>query len=443
MIRLLFLLLGARALRPQWLVLAIAGGLWCLLGVLILLDLSDGRLSVVTDTLGILLGIEGIVEVAAALVLGARQYWRGLLRGLGFLLAGLLVADIPWDNNIAATVLFGSAFLIDGVLRISTAFIVHNSRWRHGIVAGLVEISLSVMILLNYPLSHRLTVPFCLALMLLNSGYSLLTMALQLRGLALGASVTALPMYAARNWHARRILDMSEWDGGPEFVGQQLLVHVWTALGTAEGGHGQPIVTRYIAAVDRNGVVSTGHSSLELPHDLYASHYPATEIDRDSDNFRQALNAGKQNDIEGHFQPSYGEESAGWCPADQTVAFTRFNANALRAYWKVYAQEKTYNLTARNCSSTVAQLLDAAIEGAVYDGRPLRSFFGLLFDPYFWLLYIVRGRAQLMTWTPGLVLDYARLLQHVVENRDHNWGRRLRGALKTRHLRSSTTSNRL
>lgn len=52
------------------------------------------------------------------------------------------------------------------------------------------------------------------------------------------------------------------------------------------------------------------------------------------------------------------------------MAFRRFNAAALLAYWESYARDTTYNLTARNCSSTVARLLDAAMEGSLDDGRP-------------------------------------------------------------------------
>jgi hypothetical protein len=160
-------------------------------------------------------------------------------------------------------------------------------------------------------------------------------------------------------------------------------------MGTAEGAHGQPIVRRYIAAVDRNGVISTGHAALELPPDLYVSHYPAVEMDRDSDNFRHALNAGVQNNVPGRFHTSYAEESAGWCPADQTVAFTRFNPAALHAFWRTYSRDSTYNLTARNCSTTVIQALDAAVEGVMDNGRPIRRLIHLLLDPHFWLLRLV------------------------------------------------------
>jgi hypothetical protein len=45
------------------------------------------------------------------------------------------------------------------------------------------------------------------------------------------------------------------------------------------------------------------------------------------------------------------------------------------------------------------------------------------------LLRIVRGRAEAMTWTPGLVLDYARLLRSTVEHSDRRWRSRLSDAI--------------
>jgi len=59
MVRLLFLLLGARALKPMWRYLMVAGIVWMALGALILFDLSDGVLTVVQDTFAFFLVIEG------------------------------------------------------------------------------------------------------------------------------------------------------------------------------------------------------------------------------------------------------------------------------------------------------------------------------------------------------------------------------------------------
>src|SRR5262245_31123958 len=98
MIRLFFLLLGARALQPMWRVLTVAGSLWILFGIAILFDLSDGVLSVVLDTLAIFIVVEGLVAIAAATSLGLRRHWIDALGGVAFLAAAFLVFNLPWDN---------------------------------------------------------------------------------------------------------------------------------------------------------------------------------------------------------------------------------------------------------------------------------------------------------------------------------------------------------
>jgi uncharacterized membrane protein HdeD (DUF308 family) len=432
MIRLVFLLLGARALKPVWRLLTVAGIAWILLGVAILYDLSDGVLSVVLDALAIFLAVEGLVESAAAISVGLRQHWIDALRGVAFLVAALLVFNDPWDNNIGAAIVFGAAFLVDGLFRIAAAFVIHSPRWRVGIVAGLIEVSLAIGILMSWPVPHRLTVPFCFALLLLTSGYALVRMALPLRQLPEGGSVTSLPLYAARNWHggiARPVIPANGdvWAKADEVLN----VYIWTAVGSIKDPERRLLIDRYVAAVDKKGVISTGHSALEMPPDLYISHYPFDDIDHSPDDFRAILSAGHENDVAGRFNESLAQESADWCEPDQKVTFRRFNPQALRIFWEAYSQDKTYNLTARNCSTTVIQALDAALEGASYSGHIWRDLFKIISNPQLWLLRLVRGRAEALTWTPGFVLDYTRLLHSVVEHGDRRWRSKLSDAFST------------
>jgi hypothetical protein len=211
-----------------------------------------------------------------------------------------------------------------------------------------------------------------------------------------------------------------------------LLVHVWTPVGSAESPTSERrlLIDRYIAAVDGRGMISTGHAALELPPDLYISHYPALDLDHSPDEFARSLRATADNDVKGLFQPSYAFESADWCPADAQVAFHSYDEARLRAHWEAYRADDTYNLTDRNCSVAVAGALEAALEGSLGAGPVWRRFFALMANPDLWVAALLRARAESGTWTPGLVLDYARSLHAIIEPQRSPWGRRLRAALR-------------
>jgi len=426
MIRLAFLLLGARAFRPQAWILAIAGAVWLALGVLILLDMRNPEIVFVLDTLAVFMAIEGAVYLAVALARGLRRHWLAALRGIGFMAAGFLVYNVEWDHNLGAVIVFGIAFLLEGLLRIGTALVLKGRRWRGGLAGGVIMLVLSLVILLQWPLPHGVTVPFCFALLLITSGYALLRLARELRQLPAGGSITSLPLYAEHNWQARGIAVPALPPEQALPTQGELHVHVWTATGSIPDPQRRLLVDRYVAAIDSKGMVSTGHSALELPPDLYVSHYPAVELDHGAGDLRAILYSGPENDVPGRFQPSLQVEAAEWCQPDRTVTFHTFNAAALRAFWQLYARDTTYNLTARNCSSTVILALDAATEGLAFRGRAWRGLLRLMLNPDFWLLRLIRGRAEAMTWTPGLVLDYATMLREVLEHADRRWSYRLR-----------------
>jgi hypothetical protein len=195
-----------------------------------------------------------------------------------------------------------------------------------------------------------------------------------------------------------------------------LIVHVWTPAGPGRHPRRRPLIDRYIAAIDSKGRISTGHAALELAPNVYISHYPAVEIDRSPEEFGRVLRASADNDIPGRFLPSYREEADGWCEATEHIRFTRIDRLRVRHFWRAYRSDTAYNLTSRNCSSAVAHALDAALEGVLgQTERPWRAFFRALTTPELWIAGVLRRRAEAMAWTPGLVLDYARLLHVVVE----------------------------
>ncbi len=167
----------------------------------------------------------------------------------------------------------------------------------------------------------------------------------------------------------------------------------------------QRAINRYIAAIDGNGVISTGHAALEMSPDLYISHYPAAEIDRNPDEFSRTLRATADNNVPGRFLPSYEVESAEWCPSTVQVEIKNIDAARLRAFWKHYRANDTYNLTNRNCSSAVADALDAALEGVYREHRwPVFRALQAIVFPELWAAGLMRKRAESMAGRRALYL---------------------------------------
>lgn len=428
MIRLVLLLLGARPLKTYW--WAFAGlSLFCLIvGVIFIADLFDTAIIVTTDLIGVFLVLEGAARLFALAAIGFPNATIPVLKALGFFALGFMAIDVPWDDNIVATVVLGAALILDGLFRCAAAIVIRSARWRQAVLVGLFELIIGGLVWAPWPVPHRQTVPFCIGVALLAASWSLAHLALQLRRLRPGASITELPLFAGPNWHARGLLHPSQEESGAWDNPGGLTVHVWTPLGSAVNPQRRFLVDRYIAAIDQGGVISTGHAALSLAPDLYVSLCPAEDIDHSSDEFGRLLRAGPENDVPGRFLPSLEEECASWRRPDREVRFNHFNGAAVRAFLDAYKAKPVYNLTSRNCSSTVALSLDAAVEGALGRERPVQRLFFLLTDPAMWLLALWRARAEAMTWTPGLVLDYAQTLQHVLEGRREKWFTRLREA---------------
>lgn len=216
------------------------------------------------------------------------------------------------------------------------------------------------------------------------------------------------------------------WESAPKDYESALTVHVWTPAGTAKNTIiPHPVVDRYIVAVDQKGIISTGHTALESPEGIYISLYPAQDIDHSPDQFSRLLRATTDNNVEGVFKSDYVSESQKWCPSTIKVRIRNYDAKQLQLFWDVYKQDNTYNLTHRNCSSSVFRGLEAALEGAVSRIWGKKHFLWilcrLLITPELWIASQIRKRAGTMAWTPGLLLDYARAMSMLADPRPAGW----------------------
>jgi uncharacterized membrane protein HdeD (DUF308 family) len=415
-VRLGLLLLGSDFIRRRWPVLAVGGVVWAVLGIAILIDALDGVTYFPEHVFGYLLLVEAVVTLAVS---SSRTGTPSILRkgrGVAFLILGLLIIDPHHAANVILAMMFGVAFLVDGGFRIAAALVVRFRSWRLSLLTGVLEVIFAAFMFEPYPTFYAGTVPYCIGMGIFLSGCGLLRQAWRLK---------KLPDNAALSLLLSRELPVSDAVLVPEpsvGIASDLVVHVWTPAGSAEEVVPHPLVDRYIAAVDAKGVISTGHAALECQPDIYVSHYPAVEIDRSTGDFAHMLRATAVNNVPGKFQPSYAEESAGWCESTVEVRFDHYDRGRLSAFWKRYRTDTTYNLTSRNCSSTVAHCLEAALEGTLgQQGAGLGTFLRAMFNPELWVAAQVRKRAEAMAWTPGLTLDYARALKAAVHAPPWGW----------------------
>jgi len=437
MIQIALLLFGAGFVRSKAYLLTLAGLLWSLLGVAIFIDGLDGVRYFPVTLFGMLLLVESIITLGVASSgIGAQKavlYFKGGI----FCFVALLILSGGAVSNMLLAFLFGFSYFVAGMLQIASSWVVQFPHWKLSLAGGFAHLAFALFLFLPYPTHYYGTISEFIGVTLLVGGLSTLRVSLRARRLREGTSVFELfapgDLLAGAAAQDGKQLATA---GGPEpqdeaaAETQALTVHVWTPEGSSKNAPvPRPIINRYIAAVDTRGVISTGHAALDAPPSTYISLYPAVDIDRSPSEFFRLLKATQDNDVPGEFQPDYATESAAWCPSTRQIQFHGYNRAGLARFWQAYRGKEIYNLTYRNCSSTVAYALEAALDGILAErGRHWARVLRTLFMPELWIAAQVRKRAQNMAWTPGLVSDYARALRAIVHPSPLPWLRRLRQA---------------
>ncbi|MBY0323911.1 MAG: protease [Reyranella sp.] len=400
MIELFLLLIGARVVRRKWWILFLVGFAWMALGAFFFVDaFTDTRIPATYFAFPLLLDA-AISLVAAVGTAGVERKLR-IAKAVLFTGIALVLIEAPWHVDMIVGMLAGTFLLADASWRAASALTVRYAGWRLSLWGAGFEFLLAIMSYLPFPTNWAGEAGADVGLLLMVSATGLCALALRLRRLPQGLPISAM---LTRGWPSE-LDDEAPTEREPGTV----TVHVWTPTGALA-----PVgIRRYVAAFDENGRVSTGHAALEAP-DIYISHYPAVEISR-TEKYTGVLRATPDNDVAGLFQPSYAGEIADWCPSTRRVRLAGLDIGRMRAFWKAYRRDATYNLTNRNCSSGVAKALDAGLEG-MFEAEARSPYFlmRLLFLPELWVAGVMRRRAAAMAWTPGIALDYARALRHVI-----------------------------
>ncbi len=425
MLNLAFIFFGGDALARRWKVFFILGLGLLVVGAIVLLDLLDGAADVGSWVLGAALCVVGCFElIFSALLQGTRRRLL-LVRGVALLLAASLILDFPWNNQIAAGDIFGAVFMFNGALRVLGAVLIRYAHWRSSIARGLASMVVAGLLWSNWPLPDELNVHFFVGLAIVTAGFLITRGSWRLR---------RMPRHA-------RVRDVANVNSEEQVEGPvqpstgesatanrpPLMVHIWQATDAAPNRIRLPVFEKYILAISRNGRAYSGHAALECGPDVYISHHPRDRLQINAQNALQKFQATPENDLPGRWGSQYAEE-AQLRPSSVQVPLTTYNRRYLQQFWASYRQDDTYNFTKRNCSSAVVLAVESALEG-VFAHRPFwRTLCRLAVNADMWAAASIRARANALSWTPGLVLDYVMLLQRITDPAHSvRWPRRAPG----------------
>lgn len=438
MFQLAFILIGAKAFRGKWYIVAGLGVALILLGLFVAFGPPSHALLIAHVILGSIFLSNGLLVALGGATAQNRSPLRAFLKSGGLALMGALVLLSAFWTPVALAVALGIALAVDGAFRITSTLVILFPGWRIVMLVGIIEILAAPMIALGWPFSYETAILLATGLMLALFGRFLLEFGLSFRTLPPEFSILNLPYFAGRGWYAHAPILVGDDD--PEDQNRPpLTVYIWTPVGVATEPERTLLMDRYLAAVDKDGSYATGHSALEVKPDLYISHYPSEELSV-PENMNKLSSLQKLADTtqKGEFHDSYEGDVEWWCAADVKLEFPRYSYRRLLAFWLGYSQDSTYHLTNRNCSVIAAAGLDAALEGVLAGKRPWLRLLGLLLDPDLWGAVLARNRATAMTWTPGLFHDYARALGRVLQPTKMPWVTRLKWFIYRARLSART-----
>jgi uncharacterized membrane protein HdeD (DUF308 family) len=323
-IQIVLLLFGVEFVRTKAKYLMLIGILWGVLGVSIFIDGLDGVTYFPLRVFGTLLLVESLITLSiASSGVGAQKavlYFKGAI----FCSVSILILSNRAYSNLLLAIVFGFAFFVIGLFIISSAWVVRYPHWKNAMLGGIAQIIFALFMFSPYPTHYKATVPVFLGTLMLISGINTARLALRARQISEGASIfDLLAPSNIQNDLTKHQVSLTSDSSNADFIGP-LTVHIWTPVGTANTSpiH-RPVINRYIAAVDADGVISTGHAALELSPDIYISLYPESDIDRSPSEFLNILKATQDNNVPGVFQPNYATEAANWCESDRKIYFTQ------------------------------------------------------------------------------------------------------------------------
>lgn len=415
MLKLGILLVGFSSLRQQRPLLMAVGSLFVGLACLMIITPLEAADQIIVLLMSVPLFYYAFAYANSLMRLKGRRtqladWWLPFLTSvLGVTIVGSVMSDVQLFPTLLITALY-----IDGIMRLAPSVISRYPAWEINMARSTVELGFATILAISWFITGVFSIISAIALLIAVAGFRLLYYAYILRYHQYEVSLLLQPIFGRRGWydHAPVFADRNverEQTLGP------ITLHVWLPALTTARTISLPIVNRYLMVHDRSGNVSVGHVALEVPPDLYISHYRNHDSNSLSNGLLAAIGPHPTNQLPGFFRSSYAEEQKHWGDSHRRIEFRRLDLRSLHAFWTGYRQDSTYYIVNRNCATLVSAALDVSIEGSLSSSHPLKTLLRLYLMPDFWQAAFVRSRAEAITWTPGLIHDYAEPLSRVLE----------------------------
>lgn len=415
------ILLGPANLRRSRWFLAALGVLLVVTGVVVALDTWNAVTEVCLEGAGWITVVIGLGRIAFFLLDGGARQWLLLVQGAALVVLGFALADFTSTSGQAIPGLLGLALLLNGLYQALSALIIRYPRWGWWVAIGGTHFVVAALLIFRWRQAIAWALPAAMGVAFAFLGATALRMAVRLnrypeetgRDRAEHAIRYYLDFLVAHRFRERPLVVVPVASADAAAPHDDLLVHVWTPVTVAGTKRNANIVSRYVAAQDTAGKFAVGHSAMQMAPDVYISHCDGNPDAFDSTD--EVWRTLRSRDVPGVFLPTFEEEVGHYMAPSATMRFRRFSASQLRHFWAAYRVVTDYNFTNRNCSVAVAMALEAALLGSLASPRWIRSLFSLLTSKDLWVAHFIRWKAREMVWTPGLMLDYARALERVVE----------------------------
>src|SRR5262249_25861545 len=125
---------------------------------------------------GLLLIVCGVLEMLETFYAGDSSSRSSYLSGLLSILAGILFLNMPELTLNGVAILLGISFLIDGISSVISSIRAKFSRtpWIWMLAAGLINVTLGVMLITRWPLSGWAFTEILVGVRMLTAGWSML-----------------------------------------------------------------------------------------------------------------------------------------------------------------------------------------------------------------------------------------------------------------------------